>query len=149
IPAWSEARAELPFVFAASAAASAAGAAMLTVPSAEAEPARALGVAAVVVEEAASKVMLRRLGPLASAYEEGTAGRLDKAARALAALGALTLAASGPRGPLPARHRRPVSAGAGALLLAGAACKRWAVFKAGFASAADPHQTIDLQRARR
>ncbi|HYC81982.1 MAG TPA: NrfD/PsrC family molybdoenzyme membrane anchor subunit, partial [Solirubrobacterales bacterium] len=90
IPAWSEARDELPFVFAASASASAAGAAMLTVPSEEAEPVRALGIGAVVVEEVAFKVMLKRLGPeLASSYEEGVAGRVDRAARALSAAGAV------------------------------------------------------------
>jgi hypothetical protein len=174
IPAWSEARGEMPFVFAASAASSAAGAAMLTVPADEAEPARALGIAAVVVEEAASKVMLKRLGPLASAYEEGAAGKLDKAARALSAAGAVALAV-GARRAEPARRRIPgwraeptrrripgrggrrpddgdrrraISAVGGALLLGGAVCKRWAVFKAGFASAADPAQTVDLQRAR-
>jgi hypothetical protein len=34
------------------------------------------------------------------------------------------------------------------MLLAGAVCKRWAVFRAGFASAADPEQTVGPQRAR-
>jgi formate-dependent nitrite reductase membrane component NrfD len=150
IPAWSEARLEMPFVFAASAATSAAGAAMLTVPTDEAAPARTLGIAAVVVEEAASQIMHKRLGPLAEAYEEGEAGRADKAARALSAAGALALLAGGRRSPLPGgiRGRRTASAVGGALLLAGAVCKRWAVFKAGFASAEDPAQTVDLQRAR-
>jgi formate-dependent nitrite reductase membrane component NrfD len=148
IPAWSEARAEMPFVFAAGAAASAAGAAMLTVPTAEAEPARAIGIAAVVVEEAAWRVMLKRLGPLATAYEEGEPGRVDKTARALSAAGALGLVIGNPRGPAGPRTRRIISAAGGALLMAGAVCKRWAVFKAGFASAEDPSQTVDLQRER-
>jgi formate-dependent nitrite reductase membrane component NrfD len=164
IPAWSEARLEMPFVFASSAAASAAGAAMLTVPAAEADPARALGIAAVVVEEAASRVMLKRLGPLASAYEEGEAGKLDKAARALSAAGAVALTVGGHRGRggggngrrLTVRRGgrrsdpagRAISAAGGAFLLAGACAKRWAVFKAGFASAEDPRQTTDLQRDR-
>jgi hypothetical protein len=139
----------MPFVFGASAAASAAGAALLAVPSDEAEPARALGIAAVVVEEVTSKVMLKRLGPqLASAYEEGTAGRLDKVARGLSGAGAVALALGGRRGPGDNSTHRRVSAAGGALLLAGAVCKRWAIFKAGFASAADPHQTVDLQRER-
>lgn len=147
IPAWSEARREMPFVFGASAAASAAGAALLTVPGEEAEPARALGIAAVVVEEAASRVMLKRLGPLASAYEEGEAGKVDKVARALSAAGAAASAVGGRRGP-GGRVGRAISTAGGAMLLAGAVCKRWAVFKAGFASAEDPHQTVDLQRDR-
>jgi hypothetical protein len=138
----------MPFVFASSAAASAAGAALLTVPGEEAEPARALGIAAAVVEEAASRVMLARLGPLAKAYEEGEPGKVDKLARGLSAAGALALAAGGRRGPGSPRTRRAISAAGGALLLAGSCAKRWAVFKAGIASAEDPHQTIDLQRAR-
>ncbi|MGD9735285.1 MAG: NrfD/PsrC family molybdoenzyme membrane anchor subunit [Solirubrobacterales bacterium] len=158
IPAWSEARDEMPFVFAASGAASAAGAAMLTVPGEEAEPVRALGIGAVVVEEVAFKAMLKRLGPeLASSYEEGIAGRFDRAARALSAAGALAFAAGGAWLPLPGRGRvaiappparRAVSAAGGAMLLAGAVCKRWAVFKAGFHSAEDPAQTVATQRAR-
>jgi formate-dependent nitrite reductase membrane component NrfD len=148
IPAWSEARLEMPFVFASSAAASAAGAALLTVPGEEAEPARGLGIAAVVVEEAASRVMLKRLGALAKAYEEGEAGKVDKLARGLSAAGAIALAASGRRGPGSPRTKRVISAAGGALLLAGSCAKRWAVFKAGIASAEDPHQTIDLQRER-
>ncbi|HVX34569.1 MAG TPA: NrfD/PsrC family molybdoenzyme membrane anchor subunit [Solirubrobacterales bacterium] len=148
IPAWSEARVEMPFVFASSAAASAAGAALLTVPADEAEPARALGIAAVAVEETASQIMHRRLGPLATAYEEGEAGTVDKMARALSAAGALALALGGGRGPGGGRTGRAITAAGGAMLVAGAVCKRWAVFKAGFASAADPRQTIDLQRER-
>jgi hypothetical protein len=37
---------------------------------------------------------------------------------------------------------------AGSLLLTGAACERWSVFKAGFASASDPRYTVDPQRGR-
>lgn len=140
IPAWSEARAEMPFVFGASAAASAAGAALLTVPPADAAPARRLGVAAAVVEEGATLLMHERLGPLASAYEEGAAGRFGKAARALTLAGAAVLAAPG--------HRRSLAAAGGTLLLAGSVCKRWSVFKAGFQSAADPTQTVRTQRRR-
>jgi formate-dependent nitrite reductase membrane component NrfD len=148
IPAWSEARVEMPFVFGASAAASAAGAAMLTVPTEEAGPARALGIAAVVVEEAASKTMLKRLGPLASAYEEGVSGKVDKAARALSVAGAAALLLGGGLSRRDDRAGRLASAAGGAMLMAGAVCKRWAVFKAGFASAEDPHQTTDPQRER-
>jgi formate-dependent nitrite reductase membrane component NrfD len=140
IPAWSEARVEMPFVFGASAAASAAGAALLSVPVADAAPARRLGVGAALAEEAATIVMHKRLGPLASAYEEGTAGHFGKAARALTLGGAALLARAG--------HRRGGAAAGGALLLAGSVCKRWSVFKAGFASAEDPAQTVRTQRQR-
>jgi formate-dependent nitrite reductase membrane component NrfD len=157
IPAWSEARRELPFVFAASATASATGAAMLTVPGDEAEPVRVLGISAILLEEATTAVMRKRLGPLASAYEEGDAGRFDKAARALGAAGVLAFAAGGSGLPVPRRgrlavpgadRRRAISAAGGALLLAGSVCRRWAVFKAGIQSAEDPEQTVAAQRAR-
>jgi formate-dependent nitrite reductase membrane component NrfD len=164
IPAWSEARAEMPFVFAASATASAAGAAILTVPAAEAEPARRLGVAAAIAEEATTLVLRKRLGPLADSYEKGTAGKFGKAARACTLAGAAALAAgdeafhpSHRRSSLGrlfrtkderrrARRRSALSVTGGALLLAGSVCKRWSVFKAGFQSAEDPSQTIQTQR---
>ncbi|HEY0391546.1 MAG TPA: NrfD/PsrC family molybdoenzyme membrane anchor subunit [Solirubrobacterales bacterium] len=151
IPAWSEARWELPLVFAASASASAAGAAAITVPTVEAGPARRLGIAAAIAEEAATVIMHRRLGALASSYEEGPAGRFGKAARALTLSGALALGAAGEGrlSPVSSRRggRRMLSAAGGALLLAGAVCKRWSVFKAGFHSAEDPAQTVNTQRA--
>jgi formate-dependent nitrite reductase membrane component NrfD len=147
IPAWSEARVEMPFVFAASATASAAGAAMLTVPADEAEPARRLGIAAAIAEEAITAVMHKRLGPLAESYQQGIAGKFGKAARALTAAGALALAVGDPTVPLrlSKRHRNALSVTGGALLLAGSACKRWSVFKAGFQSAEDPTQIVQTQ----
>jgi hypothetical protein len=140
IPAWSEARAELPLLFASGAAASAgAGAAAITPPR-YAGPARRLALAGAAGELVNSELIKRRLGGLASAYREGTAGKLDKASTVLTVAGGALMAGAG-------RRRGPAVA-AGALLLAGAACKRWAVFKAGFASAQDPHQTVGPQRAR-
>lgn len=146
IPAWSEARREMPFVFAASATASAAGAALLTVPADEAEPARRLGIAAALAEEATTAAMHKRLGPLADAYEQGKAGRFGKAARALTLAGAAALAVGDPASPLPKRRRSALTVAGGALLLAGSVCKRWSVFKAGFQSAEDPAQVIETQR---
>jgi len=148
IPAWSEARREMPFVFAAGATASAAGAALLTVPAEEAEPARHLGIAAAIAEEATTAVMHKRLGPLADSYEKGKAGAFGKAARALTAAGAFALAAGDEAVPLRLgkRRRRTLTVAGGALLLAGSVCKRWSVFKAGFQSAEDPTQVIHTQR---
>ncbi len=160
IPAWSEARVEMPFVFAASATASAAGAALLTVPGAEAEPARHLGVAAALAEEAATAVMHKRLGPLAESYEKGKAGHFGRAARALTLAGAAALIASddalhrpkrrssfiAQRARKDERRRRVLTVAGGALLLGGSVCKRWSVFKAGFQSAEDPSQVIQTQR---
>ncbi|MGN6256470.1 MAG: NrfD/PsrC family molybdoenzyme membrane anchor subunit [Solirubrobacterales bacterium] len=164
IPAWSEARAEMPFVFAASATASAAGAAMLSVPADEAEPARRLGIAAAIAEEAITVLMHKRLGPLADSYKKGTAGKFGKAARALTTAGALAFLAGDDAfhpphqrsslerlfRPRPERRRaklrNALSMTGGALLLAGSVCKRWSVFKAGFQSAEDPSQVVRTQR---
>jgi formate-dependent nitrite reductase membrane component NrfD len=148
IPAWSEARTEMPFVFAASATASAAGAAILTVPADEAEPVRRLGVAAAIAEEAITVLMHRRLGSLAESYEKGMAGRFGKAARACTAAGAAAFVAGDPGFPLRIgkRRRSLLSMAGGTLLLAGSVCKRWSVFKAGFQSAEDPAQTVRTQR---
>jgi hypothetical protein len=62
-------------------------------------------------------------------------------AKALTAAGAALMAARGARG------RRPAAA-AGGLLLAGSLLERWSVFRAGFASAADPRYTMGPQRER-
>jgi Polysulphide reductase, NrfD len=140
VPVWHEARDQLPFAFAGGAASAAAGAALILTPTAEARPARRLALMGAVLESAAMLAMERRLGPLAGNYRRGDAGRYARPAQVLTTAGAALIAAS--------RGRRMWAAGGGALLMAGSATTRWAVFKAGFASAADPRQTIDLQRRR-
>lgn len=149
IPAWSEARTEMPFVFAASATASAAGAAMLTVPADEAEPVRRLGVLAAVAEEGISALMHKRLGPLSDSYKKGKAGKFEKAARACTLGGAAAFVAGDPHFLVRMSNRRRslLSMAGGTLLLAGSVCKRWSVFKAGFQSAEDPSQVTQTQRS--
>jgi DMSO reductase anchor subunit len=140
IPAWSEARMELPLLFASGGAASAGAAAAMTTPARDAGPARRLALAGAAGEIVNSELMRRRLGPLHKAYEEGDAGKFDKASTALTVAGGALLAGIG--------KRRAGAIAGGALLLAGALAKRWAVFRAGIASAEDPHQTVGPQRAR-
>jgi hypothetical protein len=139
IPVWHEARRELPFVFAGGALASAGAALTLTAPRAEAGLPRRAAVAGAALELAATVAMERRLGILARPYRSGPAARFARAARALSAGGAGLLATS--RG----RHRAQAAGGA-ALLLAGALSERWAVYRAGFASARDPAQVVEPQR---
>ena len=139
VPVWHEAGRELPFVFAGSAAASAGAAAVLLTPAADAGPARRLAVGA-VLELGAAQAMERRLGELGEPYHQGPAGRFSRLAKACTAAGA-GLVAGG-------RRRRGVAAAGAALLLAGSACERWAVYKAGFQSAADPRYVVGPQRAR-
>jgi hypothetical protein len=141
VPVWHEARRELPLVFAGGAAASAGAAAILFTPPAQAGPARRFALAGAALEFAATEAMERRLGALlAEPYRMGEASRLVKGAKRLTVAGSalLAVAGSGRRG----------GAAAGALLLAGSVCARWAAFKAGFQSARDPKYTVVPQRER-
>jgi Polysulphide reductase, NrfD len=137
IPAWHEARRELPYVFAAGSAMSAGSAVALVGGGA---PAKRLALAGAAGELAASRLMERRLGALGEPYREGAAGRFARAAKALTAAGAAAMAAGG-------RRRTGTTVGA-SLMLAGAMATRWAVYKAGFQSAADPKYVVEAQRAR-
>ena len=140
IPAWHDAHRELPFLFAGSAAASAAGTALAFTPVADAGPARRLAVFGAFLEVAAFRAMERRLGELADPYENGRAGKLAKAAEVCSAAGVLLIVVAG--------RRRSTAAGAGALLCAGSLLTRFSVFRAGFESAADPAATVGPQRRR-
>jgi len=132
IPAWHEARRELPWVFAAGSAMSAGAAVTLAGGGA---PAQRLALAGAAGELASTTLMERRLGELGEPYREGEAGRFERAAKALTAAGGLLMAT---------RRRR---SGAG-MMLAGAFATRWSIYKAGFQSAADPRYVVEPQRAR-
>jgi DMSO reductase anchor subunit len=141
VPVWHEARRELPFVFAGGAASTGGAAVAAVTPPEHAGPARRLALLGAVLELAATQVMEKRLGPLlAEPYHEGESGRYARLGKGLTAAGAGVLAAAG-------RRRLGAIAGS-ALLLAGGACQRWSVFKAGIASARDPKYTVVPQRAR-
>jgi formate-dependent nitrite reductase membrane component NrfD len=140
VPAWHEARRELPFIFAGSSAASAGAACALITPPRAARPARRLAVAGAALELVAAGVMERRLGFVAEPYTHGRAGVLATAAKTLTAAGALTMGVQG--------RRRGGAVAAGALLLAGSLAERFAIFSAGLASARDPRYTIVPQRQR-
>lgn len=141
IPVWHEGRHELPWIFGASAAATAGAAATLFLDPDEAAPARRLAVAGVALEGALMQAMELRLGTVGEVYRKGTAGKLAWAAKSLAGTGALLLARRG------GKSRRAAALG-GALVCAGELCLRWSVFKAGFQSARDPKYTVEPQRER-
>jgi hypothetical protein len=141
VPAWHEARRELPVLFASSAAASAGGAAAILTPAEHAGPARRLGVIGGIAELAVSKLMERRLGKLVgSVYHEGKAGKYSRLATASTLAGTTLMARAG-------RHRTGAVA-AGALLLTGSLCTRFAVYHAGKQSALDPQHTSIPQKER-
>jgi Polysulphide reductase, NrfD len=141
VPAWHEARATLPAVFAAGAAASAGAASMALTPPRDAGAARRLTVIGAAGELAAVTLMERQLGELARPYREGAAGLLGKLAKALTFAGG-GLAAT------PAARNRPGAIAASAMVTAGAVLERWSIFRAGYQSAADPAAVIGPQRRR-
>jgi hypothetical protein len=85
--------------------------------------------------------MEKRLGPFAAEpNRRGAAERYTKLGTTLTAAGATCMAVAG--------RRRLGAAAGGALLLAGSACLRFAVFHAGRISARDPKYTTLPQRER-
>ncbi|HEU5243847.1 MAG TPA: NrfD/PsrC family molybdoenzyme membrane anchor subunit [Gaiellaceae bacterium] len=141
VPVWHDGRQELPWIFGASAAATAGAASAIFVPPGDAGPARRLAVAGVLAEGALMQAMERRLGKVGEVYREGAAEKLSRAAKGLSLAGATLLARRG-------RKSRSSAVLGGALVCAGELCLRWSVFKAGFQSARDPKYTVESQRRR-
>jgi hypothetical protein len=141
IPVWHEARRELPWLFGASAAASAGAATTLLLAPEEAGPARRLAIAGAAGELAWSRVMEERLGFVGEVYRRGAAGKLARISKACTATGSVLLAWRG-------RRTRSAAGVGSALVLAGGLALRWSVFKAGFQSARDPRYTVIPQRER-
>jgi hypothetical protein len=138
IPVWSEGRGELPWVFGASACASAGAAATIFTP---AGPARRAAIAGAVAELGLTQAMETRLGLVGEVYRQGESGRYARISKACTAAGAGVLAWKG-------RDSRAAAAAGGALVLAGSLALRWSVFKAGFQSARDPRYTVEPQKER-
>ena len=138
VPVWHEAHRELPFVFAGGSAASAAGAALLGADEREAGPARALAVGGTALELTAMALARRRLGAQAEPLESGTPHVLAQAARTLSVVGAALAGLGRGRGTRTA----------GVCLMLGSLAERWSIYRAGFASAADPRYVVGPQRAR-
>lgn len=139
-PTWHDAYRELPFVFCGSAAAAAGGLATVLVPADQAGPARRLALGGAVAELLAEHRMEGSMGLTAEPLRTGGPGRLMRAARLLTLTGAA--------GTLLAGRSRTAAVISGAALIAGSACTRFGVVRAGIASARDPRYTVVPQRAR-
>jgi formate-dependent nitrite reductase membrane component NrfD len=142
IPVWSEARKELPWLFGASAAASAGAATTLFAPAEESGPARRLAIVGVAAELGVMEAMQHRLGFVGEVYKKEAAGKLAHASKLLTATGAAVLATRG-------RRSRGAAVAGSALVLAGELSLRWSVFRAGFQSARDPRYTVIPQKQRK
>jgi formate-dependent nitrite reductase membrane component NrfD len=141
VPVWHNARNMLPALFGAGAAASAGAAATILTPVRDAAPARRLAIIGAAAELVATNVMEQKLGSLAEPYHEGPSGTLARSAKVLTAVGAMAIGGWG-------HQRRSAAVLGGAALLGGALAERFAVFRAGFASAKDPKFTVGPQRER-
>lgn len=142
VPAWHDARRILPVVFAGSSLASAGGLVTAITPAKEAGAARALAVAGAVTELVSAPLMEYRLDPrVKTAYEGTSVKRLSRAGGACMLAGGVAVAARG-------RASRVAAVAGGLALCAGAALERWAIFRAGSASASDPQATVGPQRDR-
>jgi formate-dependent nitrite reductase membrane component NrfD len=141
IPVWHEGRHELPWLFGASACATAGAAAAAVVPPSQAGPARRLAVGGVVAEGVLMQAMELRLGSVGEVYRKGAAGKLSLLAKGLAGGGAALLARRG-------RTSQAAAVAGGLMILGGELALRFAVFRAGFQSARDPKYVVEPQRKR-
>ncbi|MGB8389079.1 NrfD/PsrC family molybdoenzyme membrane anchor subunit [Mycobacterium sp.] len=140
-PTWNAAHEDLPFVFVSSASLAAAGLAMVTTPVAEAGPARKLVVLGVLGDLAATKVMERRMDPVAAEpLHHGNPGRMLRFSERLVIAGGL--------GTLLGGRNRGIAAVSGLALATASALTRFGVFEAGLESARHPRYTIEPQKRR-
>ena len=141
VPAWHDAHREMPYLFAASGAAAAAGLSMFVAPIAEAGPVRRVAVIRPRATRRAHASSRRASAwwpsPTRRARAASTCGPRRAATASSAAAGVLL----GGRSRLVARL-------AGLGLVAGSYCTKMGVFEAGLASAADPRYTVQPQRER-
>ena len=140
VPAWHDAYRDLPWIFASSAATSAAGLGLVAGPVTETDPVRILGIVGGVLEIGTGEVMERRMGLAGEAFNEGKAKRFHSFARALLTGGVICAFVS--------RRNRILNILSGAALLVGSAFTRFAIFEAGLNSAEDPRYTVVPQRQR-
>lgn len=141
VPAWHDARKHLPFLFAAGAAASAGAAVVVVAPVQDAGPARRLAVWGAAAEILVASLMEEHLGEIGEVYHQDQAGTAGTLAKVATAVGGAAVAATGGRSRVGAVL-------GGATILLGAMSERWAVFRAGSQSAADPKYTVRPQRER-
>ncbi|HEY4616055.1 MAG TPA: NrfD/PsrC family molybdoenzyme membrane anchor subunit [Citricoccus sp.] len=143
MPTWNAAKDDLPFVFVSSASLASGGMAMLTTPPAQAGPARALALAGVAGDLVATKLMERRMDPVAAEpLHRGRPGRLMRWSERLVVAGGIGTVVSA------VTRNRWVAAASGAALVTASAFTRFGVFYAGKDSAQDPRYTIEPQKRR-
>jgi Polysulphide reductase, NrfD len=141
VPAWHLAHRELPLLFAGGALTSAAAAGLVVAAGskdrADADVATRLALLGAAVESVAGFGLETRLGVAGEPYQIGPGGSLLRVARLATMSGAVAA--------LAARKSRPTAAVAAALLAGGCLAAKFAVLRAGVASAADPKYVVATQ----
>ena len=141
MPAWHLPRTTLPALFAATSASSAGAWGMLFGPARASGSARHLSILGGTAMVASLQAVYHELGPVqVEPYTKGEAGALARTARVLN-VGGIVCATL-------AKKSDSLGRIAGALLLAGGLAERFAVYRAGCASAKDPKYTIEAQTIR-
>jgi formate-dependent nitrite reductase membrane component NrfD len=142
VPAWHAAHRELPMLFVGGAmtAAGAAGlaASAISRDRSDFDAARRLAVIGSAVESLGGYGLETMPGLTGEPYRTGPGGQMLTAARYLTLTGGVTA--------LAARRSRTAAAVAAALLTGGGLCAKFAVLRAGKASAADPKYVVASQR---
>jgi len=142
VPAWHAAHRELPLLFVGGAmtAAGAAGLAASAVSRDRSDfgPAYRLAMIGAAVESLGGYGLETMPGIVGEPYRSGSAGQLITAARYLTVSGGVTA--------LAARRSRVAAVTAAALLTGGGLCAKFAVLRAGKASAGDPKYVVASQR---
>lgn len=140
MPAWHLPRKTMPALFAATSASTAGGWGMLFGPVRANGSARRLAALGGTGTIAALQALHRELAAVQNeAYAQGEAGTFARAARALNISGTVCA--------IFAKDSKPMARLGGALLLAGGLAERFAVYRAGCASAKDPKYIIAAQTA--
>ncbi|HEV2370842.1 MAG TPA: NrfD/PsrC family molybdoenzyme membrane anchor subunit [Streptosporangiaceae bacterium] len=144
VPAWHSAHRELALLFAGGALTSAAAAGLLAAAlpgsTADREPLRRLAVAGVALESVAGYGLEHMADDAARPYREGPGGQALRAARAMTLAGGACA--------LAARRSRGMAVLSAGLLAGGGLAAKFAVLRAGVASARDPRYVVAGQRGR-
>ncbi|TDT34367.1 NrfD/PsrC family molybdoenzyme membrane anchor subunit [Naumannella halotolerans] len=141
VPTWNAMHRDLPFVFVSSASLAASGLAMITTPTAQTRPARALAVLGVLGDVVAMRWTESQMDPTAAEpLHHGHPGAMLRWSERLAILGGI--------GALLGGGWRPTAVLSGAALVAASTLTRFGVFEAGLESTKDPRYTVVPQKRR-
>lgn len=141
VPTWNAARDNLSYLFVSSAAMASSGIAMITTPTAQARPARALGTIGAAADLYFAEKLTEPMHPAeAEPLQTGSAGNKLRWAQRLTIAGGIGAALLG--------RNRVAAIASGAALATASMLTRSAVMEAGVASTKNPRHVVEPQKAR-